>query len=364
MVKKRITGIFLIVFMVTSVVMAAVFISQVIKNTENPTWDGLLRGHWAPGFEKTLNDTLPVSDMARDFWGATEFSIFGEGRKGVIVGQNGWLFTDEEFECPKNVHEHVEKNLSFIKSTRDQLQSKSIQLVIALVPAKVRLYSEYLGAHVVPACRYAIYARTMAFLQKEGIVGVDLLTPMSEASDKEKFFLKTDTHWTPEGAQFAAKQISGFVDRAQLTSKHFDTSAGDGVHEHKGDLMRYLPGVPEVVVAPDHMKSYETAEVTGEDSAGAEDSALALFGDDVPPVTLVGTSYSANPLWHFLGFLKDSLDADILDASDEGQGPFTVMTRYLEGTALQNTPPQLVVWEIPERYMTSDPSPQKKSAGH
>jgi alginate O-acetyltransferase complex protein AlgJ len=80
----------------------------------------------------------------------------------------------------------------------------------------------------------------------------------------------------------------------------------------------------------------------------------ALFGDEKIPVALVGTSYSANPLWNFAGFLEEALQTDVINAAEEGQGPFETMKTYLASAAFRDNPPELVVWEIPERYLVVD----------
>ena len=68
-------------------------------------------------------------------------------------------------------------------------------------------------------------------------------------------------------------------------------------------------------------------------------------------MALVGTSYSAGEAWDFAGALREALGADVLQAAQEGEGPFEPMSDYLEDDAFLQTPPRLVVWEIPERYL-------------
>ena len=78
-----------------------------------------------------------------------------------------------------------------------------------------------------------------------------------------------------------------------------------------------------------------------------------LFGDAPLPVALIGTSYSAKREFHFEGFLKHALQADVLNASLVGQGPFAPMDTFLADLDALSTPPSLVLWEIPERFLTS-----------
>ena len=37
--------------------------------------------------------------------------------------------------------------------------------------------------------------------------------------------------------------------------------------------------------------------------------------------------------------------------ADQGLGPLVVMDKYLENDAWKNSPPRLVIWEMPERYL-------------
>lgn len=355
MLKKWMSGGLLITFMAVSAAMAAYDIPETIRETESPALETLLRGSWAPGFEKTLNDTLPVSDPSRDFWGRSEYALFGQGRKGVLVGADGWLFTDEEFSCPKGGHVRFQSNLSYIRETRDALAQRGIALAVILIPAKTRLYPTYLGRNKVPHCREDLYSVTLLRLRSDGLKVFDLLSKMSVSPDRSDLFLKTDTHWTPVGARLAAETAEKEFDTSGFAKKTYGTAVQGEGSVHEGDLLRYLPGVGVDDIPRDTLAAYVTEEKTD----GEGDMAADLFGEDIPPVTLVGTSYSANPSWHFLGFLKEALGVDILDMSDEGRGPFTVMEKYLESDALKNTPPRLVIWEIPERYMMSDPALEK-----
>jgi alginate O-acetyltransferase complex protein AlgJ len=91
--------------------------------------------------------------------------------------------------------------------------------------------------------------------------------------------------------------------------------------------------------------SEQTTEVARESLGGG------LFGESTIPVTLVGTSYSANPLWNFEGALKEALGADVLNVANQGEGPVVPMRDYLTGAEFRDAPPDLVIWEIPERFI-------------
>lgn len=353
MSEKLFSAIFVIVFMVAALAMVAAHFSGAVSKTETPTGQALMNGAWTPVFEKNLNETLPVFEPSRNLWGKIEYAVFGEGRKGVIVGKDGWLFTDEEFSCIPKGTEYMERNLSYIGEVGKKFKDQGIKLAVVLIPSKARLYKDYLGTHSVPDCRMALYSDITSFLKKQDIKAVALLQPFRDSSERDTLFLKTDTHWTTQGARMAAILAASEIDTSTLMhNKAFATTQG-GSKTHDGDLLRYLPGVKGGVITSDNLIVFDTQEEKSAAAGGEPDASQALFSEDIPPVTLIGTSYSANPAWNFHGFLKDSMDVDILNMADEGLGPFTVMDKYLSGDALKNTPPQLVVWEIPERYITT-----------
>ena len=116
--------------------------------------------------------------------------------------------------------------------------------------------------------------------------------------------------------------------------------------KRSGDLLRYIP-VPEGEgPSPD---TVQEAVYTRTDAGGG-----GLLGDDSLAVTLVGTSYSAvskNNVWHFDGALSKALGTEVLNAAQEGKGPIVPMREYLKSQDRKDNPPQVVVWEIPERFL-------------
>lgn len=346
---KRFSGFFIIFFSACMLVMAFFVLGPAYNKVESPTFEAIWTGKWTPEFEKKLNETLPVETPSREFWGSAEYAAFGQGRKGVVLGLDGWLFTDEEYSCLRGAAAAMDENLAYVKTVAKSLKDKNIELVVALVPAKVRVYPEHLGTIKVPSCREDVYTDALRAIGAiEGVKALGLLDVMQNAANKDSLFLKTDTHWTPEGARTAAIMIADAMKDYKFPEMSFKTSIG-AESTHDGDLLRYLPGVGDADIGRDRLLAYATAK---DAAAQGGDAAADLFGESVPPVTLVGTSYSANLKWNFPGFLQEFLKADVLNMADEGMGPFTVMQKYLASDALKNTPPAVVVWEMPERYLT------------
>jgi alginate O-acetyltransferase complex protein AlgJ len=317
----------------------------------------VITGRWTPSYEKIFNKKLYTYNASTDGWGALNYAAFREGNKGVLVGKDGWLFTSEEFDHQKDQGQNFENNLDYIHAVHDYLAAKNITLVIVPVPAKARVYRDELGRYNFPSYKENVYQSFLQDMAAHKIYAVDTMRAMSVNKPNRQLFLKTDTHWTPEGAQTAAYATAQYV--AQSVPVTFDKTGyicmpkETGVH--KGDLLRYIPAgyfSTALKLPEDKLNTFETVENGIEPAAGENNMSDALFSDKTPPVTLVGTSYSANPKWNFENFLKENLGTDVLNAADEGLGPFETMQKYLKNSAFRDTPPKLVLWEMPERYLS------------
>ncbi|MCK2150369.1 alginate O-acetyltransferase [Marinobacter alexandrii] len=312
-----------------------------------------VNGELARDVESHYDDGFPVRELGTNLWAAINYTLFREGRPGVTVGEQGWLFTDEELFLGAETPAVIDRNLERVQAVAEHLRSEGVPLALLVVPSKARLYSEKLGdLQPVPEMR-ALYQRFLTQMQPAPVVAPDLLPNLADARFKgTQVFLRTDTHWTPAGADVFARSAATAIQQAfsgqAWGDTEFKTSLGE-TRKHEGDLLTYLPLEP---LFPDLGPDPET--VTERSTAPADDgstSAESLFAETTADVVLVGTSYSANPLWDFPGALKRHLGRDLINVSDEGQGPFQPMTEYLRSDEFRNHPPELVIWEFPERYL-------------
>jgi alginate O-acetyltransferase complex protein AlgJ len=311
----------------------------------------VLDGKWTKAAETHYDDEFPIKRLGTNLWAALDYKLFNEGRPGVVLGKDQWLYTDEEFDAVVNAEQNEADNLALIQGVRDTLEAKGSKLVLAIVPAKTRLYPEHIGDNKPASLHVDLYQQFHAQVAKAGIVAPDLLAPLQAAKQKGQVFLRTDTHWTPMGAEVAAQQLGMTIaEKAPLEGEpeQFVTQAKDSA-PYKGDLTNFLPLDPlftNLLPKPDTLQQMSTDLVqsapTGDD---------ALFADSDVPVGLVGTSYSANPNWNFVGALKQALRSDVVNYAEDGKGPILPMLKYLQTDAFKNSAPQVVIWEFPERYL-------------
>ncbi|SDY90386.1 alginate O-acetyltransferase [Pseudomonas sp. NFIX28] len=312
----------------------------------------VLNGRWAKAVETHYDDEFPIKRLGTNLWAALDFKLFNEGRPGVVLGRDQWLYSDEEFHPIVNEELNLQGNYALVEGVRQTLKEKGVKLVMAIIPAKVRLYPEHLG-DVQPASIHAnLYQDFHARVAADKILAPDLLGPLQQAKQNgQQVFLRTDTHWTPAGAEIAANQLAkAIAEKAPLMGQpqRFVTEAEQTV-VHKGDLRLFLPLDPlfeNLMPAKEPLQKRVTR--AADDQPAADD---ALFADNEVPVTLVGTSYSANPNWNFVGALKQALHSDVVSYAEDGHGPVLPMLSYLKSDAFKNSPPQVLIWEFPERYL-------------
>jgi alginate O-acetyltransferase complex protein AlgJ len=343
------TALFCITLLVTGMLAATS-----LRSFHAPEHVQVLNGELAKAIETHYEANFPGKQLGVNLWAAIDYTLFNEGRPGVVVGNQGWLYTDEEFDVAADARASVAANLAAISKARAALASEGVQLVAAVVPAKARVYAEHIADRKPARAHEAAYDALVTALNARHIPTADLRDILTSGKSKEPTYFRTDTHWTPWGAHLAANEIARVTARAGLApeSRAAYITRRQRRDAHRGDLCNFLPLAPYFTQLLPPRESVDVMHTDAAEPAGNTD----LFGDsDIPSVVLVGTSYSANPLWNFVGALKQSLGAEIASYAREGAGPFRPMAAYLQSEDFRSHPPRLVIWEIPERTLFLPP---------
>lgn len=320
--------------------------------------NNLVNGELALALEKHYNERLPIRDIGVHFWTAIQYGLLNEGRPGVVVGKDGWLFTDEEFRTQADASERLSQRFREIDAINAYLRARGVTLVLALIPAKARIYPQQLGERKPDAFYESLYSNALKYVAERQVLAPDLHQAMLEALTESprqfpelRLFLRTDTHWTPEGAAVAAAAISRELARHEAplpaAKARFRTELVS-TREHRGDLLNFLPLGPFydwLGPPPDELSVYVTHRA---DEAPTQAS---LFDDSDADIVLVGSSYSANNLWNFTGALQEALNREVVNFATEGKGPLLPMLEYLVSDDFSSKPPRFVIWEFPERYL-------------
>lgn len=312
-----------------------------------------LDGSLTSSLEGTYKEELPVKSGSAELLNAFTLSLFGDGRKGVLVGKSGWLFSSEEYAWTGDSSSNLTRNLQRIAEIAILLRTNGITLQIALIPEKADIYSDLLveGRPAIHSGQYeAVRARLIALT---GVEVPDLRAPLLAGRQTEEVFFPTDTHWTVAGAGTAARVLAASFPSEAFPAAAFDLKADPLVH-HSGDLKRFIELGPFAALLP--ATTDEVVPIVAVAEGGDVDDFLSdPFVESAPALALVGTSYSANALWSFEPQLKAALGIDVVNLADEGRGPMVPMEAFVKQLERGEIAVKGVIWEMPLRYLDDKP---------
>ena len=298
-------------------------------------------------FEVSFNDALVIRELSTSLWNAIRYAAFREALPGAVPGQDGWLFSSEEYEAPDDYEPIRAANVNKIIGDVTFLNSVGTEVIVVLIPDKSRIYEDKLSRPR-PDILTSRYDDTLSDLVAAGVHVIDAVDALKRARQNQPVFLERDTHWTPFGAKAVAVAVASLIIEKVDTRASFGTSITQTT-EHNGDLVKFVDsGTWNDALG----LGREPVEINVTYKVQSDDLSAGLFGDATPPAVLIGTSYSAISTWNFLGFLQDESQTDILNMSFEGQGPFRPMEKYISENSEGAQFDSLVIWEIPERYLT------------
>lgn len=320
----------------------------------------ILSGRAASVVNTAMAHNLPVDGLFRGAGGMLRWRLFKSGGPQVWAGRNDWLFLMEELRPWPNAAEIMQSRVAVVGRVAAALKARNIDLVVAVVPDKARIVTDAMNGPRAGQTQPR-YAAFEAQLAGQGIKTVDLAAPMMADPRRDRLFWRTDTHWSQEGAALAAATIAASVSTKIDRTTTFKTTAEGAETDGPGDLLRLisLEHVPDNVgielrppVDRQHKETTKPVE---------PDAAAGGLLDDGPEVevALIGSSFSVNA--NFSGRLEEALGARITNFGEAGGGFAGAAQKYFNGLAYKQTPPKLVIWEIPERLVVQPFTPDDKA---
>lgn len=305
-------------------------------------------GAWAATYQRQLDAASPLRASAQAVWNALDLAVFRQAPEGVVLGHDGWLFSSEEYAVGGDAEAHRRAFVARMAEVDARIAAAGAELIVALVPAKAVALAA--GQPPVPATARDRYDATLADLAALGVRAVDLRPALAALGPAA--WLRTDTHWTPAGADAAAAAVAASVAAVAPDLVGAVPFAREPLPTVtlQGDLARLLalgPLEAWLGPAPDRLEPVAVTSLAP--------PATDLFAAVDLPVAVVGTSYAADPRWNLADRLRAALGSRVLDAAESGAGGLRPMLDYLDGVAWTSTPPRVVVWEMPVRYLTRAP---------
>ena len=315
----------------------------------NVTTDEVLHGDVTHKIAKQLSGAT-LAQQAANLERAASWLVFNDTGPRVRQGCPGWLFIADELKINRHAQANADAKAQAVIDLQQRLAKRGVKLLVAVVPDKSRIASEQLCGVSRPAQLRDRVSNWTAALHSKGVNALDLTSTLQPIGAKA--YLRTDTHWSETGADAAAKAVAAQVRASGMQAtpqKSFDVRNAPSA-PRPGDLVR-LAGIDWLPVSLQPTpESVAASEITERAQAvqGGGDNLDDLFGDDnLPNVALIGTSFSRNS--NFAGFLQLALGAPIGNFGKDG-GEFSGAANvYFDSPAFKQTPPQLLIWEIPER---------------
>jgi alginate biosynthesis protein AlgX len=270
---------------------------------------------------------------------------FMASNRVLVRGSDDWLFrTEADLDTSYLLDPRTQASLARMLRA---FNARGTQVLLVDLPRRGLLAADRLlpadRARQVQGQALRNYQLALQQLRDLGFIVPDysLLATQGNGGD---FYFHRDAHWTPEGARrtagLVADTISALPLHDGLRQAGFQT-ATLGLQRHPGAL---------AIVAAQICGGNWPAEVTREYSTMPADADL-LGEVPAPEIVLVGTSFSANPLYHFAGFLQQSLQADVQNAAVAGSNFEGAMTQYLLSETFRTRPPKLLIWEFTHQQL-------------
>jgi len=224
---------------------------------------GVWTSRYLRAFENKIDDESAIVLALRPKYQLAVWNLFSDPGEKVVLGAAGdcigagcgrdtaaasdrWLFYRQDVEflvqpSPLDVRSaKLDNPVKAIERFRDQLKAKGVELLVVVTPGKPSIYPERLTGGDSDASRDAAAAGNVAdhansiglqshgkkildSLTRAGFNTVDLYTPLLAAKSRDSvegpLYLNDDTHWTPRGAELAAREIAAAVKRLEANGK-------------------------------------------------------------------------------------------------------------------------------------------------
>ena len=214
--------------------------------------DGSFNENWSSGFLAYVSDHFGFRSELVSLDAKLKADLLHvSAEPQVIIGEKGWLYytpTVNDYIGNPTVSKLGMQNILYnLKMSRDYVESKGSQLVIAVVPNKNTVYPDYMPYNYRRSGAANNLDNLTAYLRRSDLVWCDLagvLKNTAVTEQDELLYHKQDTHWNNKGA------LVGYRAVMQTTGRAFQDFSGAQHHAEQswsGDLQSMLfPGSGEL----------------------------------------------------------------------------------------------------------------------
>lgn len=320
-------------------------------------------------WEKQMEEISFLQSYSSPLFQTVLTGILHTGNEKAVVGKDGWLFYEKDISYLTghpivSIDTHASNQgkkspAACISDFAKQLENQGIKLVIMPIPLKPLLYPEklnnsYSENNILQNQGYNTFIAELKSRNIQVFDPTEILQSMKKK--KEKVFLKTDTHWTPEAMEKVAGSLSRFLLDSILVEPGSDFYGKDSIEiVQQGDiytmlkLKKALPLFP-----PEKVIIHSILNERGEYWQPAKTAEVLFLGDsfsNIYSLEGMGWGKTAGFAEHLSYFLQQPIDA--IRRNDEG----SIATRKMLQTEQKKGRNRLagkkvVIWEFAMRELT------------
>lgn len=337
--------------------------------------------HDVKTYEKALEDDSFVARASLPHTQALTAEMLGLGNEQVYMGRDGWLFYQPEVGYLTGegfLHANVLRSrarsghggevlvqpnpVKAIVDFHNQLRDRGIHLILMPAPVKPMIEPERLSKRYHEPLPIPLqnpsYGEFLEQLRAAGVDVLDVSPALAQAklASGQPQFLMTDTHWTPEAMELAARLLAGRLrDLGIPSGKDIDLKRTSEIVAGTGDIavMLKLPA-SSTLYPPQTVTIQPVSKTDGSPwspSAGADVLVLGDSFSNIYSLGAMGWGTSAGLVEQLAFALQAPVDA-ILRNDAAAHATRDLLARELAQGHDRLAGKKVVVWEFAMRELS------------
>lgn len=315
---------------------------------------GFLSGKYLRAYESRLEKENAFVKKTRPVYQSFAWNVLRDPGEKALRADSGFLFYRQDVEFLVRPHpwktDSLDNPVEAVLAFRAELEKRGVELLVVVVPGKPSIYPEFLNPTMYGALGDGI-SPGIAFLDSLNAHGVQTVN-LYPVFRKEKIrdgendflYLNTDTHWTPRGAEIAAKAVAAKVKTFPFYAKLPKESLTDSVVfvERKGDIATMADLEDEFPIQTVEASVVKNAK--GPLRSDFRNAQILILGDSFSRIYETDAPMSAG----WISRLAKSLQVPVSAIVSDG-GASTLVREKLarRSGVLKNK--KLLIWEFVER---------------
>ncbi|HJN18041.1 MAG TPA: hypothetical protein QGH10_21255 [Armatimonadota bacterium] len=267
-----------------------------------------------------------------------------------LIGEDGFLFFrgDLEYLLAGDLRRQENNPYPVIIDFKNQLKARGIDFLMVFIPTKAEVFPENVSAKAPPGAQPYVspYVRKLAAeLTAAGVECVDLLPEFiaQRDIDGDLLYMPTDTHWTPRGAELAAKIVADRVRQYEwylpMRADQVKYTTQPAPFTRRGDICDMLMDAEKLKYPPMKLTGTQIVAPDGSLYEDDPDSSIVMLGDSFTGVFHFEDCQHAGVSAHVAKQLGTPLDL----ISAQGSGP-RIRGQFARRGADAINAKKLVIW--------------------